>query len=64
MKKLISVLIVSLLFISVFALVAFAAEEPKITSNTVGYVDYTNGNNSNDGLTAATAKKQLMAIDA
>ena len=60
MKKLFAIL----LFVFAFAFVVFAAEEPKLTCNSVGYVDFTNGNNSNDGLTAATAKKQLMALDA
>ncbi len=60
MKKLFAFL----LFVSIFMLTAFAATEPTVTSNAVGYIDYTNGNNNSDGQSAATAKKQLMAIDA
>ena len=29
----------------------------------VGYIDYNNGKNANDGLTAATAKKQLLSAE-
>lgn len=64
MKKNILLLTLVAVFVSALSLFAFAADEPKITCDAIGYVDYTNGNNSYDGLTAATAKKQLMAIDA
>ncbi len=60
MKKLFA----TLLFVSIFAFAAFAATEPDITSNSVGYIDFTYGDNNKDGQSAATAKKQLMSIDA
>ena len=52
------------LMCTLLALTALAADEPKVTCDVVGYVDFTSGNNDNDGFSAATAKKQLMAIDA
>ena len=58
MKRLFAIL----LFVSVLALTAFAAAEPAITSEDVGYIDYAKGNNTNDGQSAATAKKQLLPI--
>ncbi|MBQ4557674.1 MAG: S-layer homology domain-containing protein [Clostridia bacterium] len=64
MKKIFITLLTVALIISAFALAAFAADEPKVTCDAIGYVDFTNGNNNNDGLSAATAKKQLMSIDA
>lgn len=64
MKKFLSLLFMSLICVSAFVISSFAADEPKVTCNAVGYVDFTSGNNSNDGQSAATAKKQLMAIDA
>lgn len=64
MKKLLSFILVSLLLVSALMIFSYAAEEPKITCSTIGYVDFTNGNNSSDGLSAATAKKQLMTLDA
>lgn len=63
MKRILSVLLISML-VAAFAFSAFAVEEPKLTSDAKGYIDFTTGVNTNDGQSAATAKKQLMAIDA
>ncbi len=64
MKKLLLSVLILALAASVLSMSTLAADEPKVTCDAVGYVDFTNGNNSNDGQSAATAKKQLMAIDA
>ena len=64
MKRIIIALLTLSLLLSAFAVAAFAADEPKVTCDAIGYVDFTSGNNTNDGQSAATAKKQLMAIDA
>ncbi|MBE6679887.1 MAG: copper amine oxidase N-terminal domain-containing protein, partial [Ruminococcaceae bacterium] len=52
MKKFLSLLMTALLVLGMFAISATAAD-------TVAYVDYTNGDDTNDGLTAATAKKSI-----
>ena len=64
MKNIGFLIVVLALVFTAFTVYATAAEEPNVTCNAIGYVDFTNGNNSNDGQSAATAKKQLMAIDA
>ncbi len=52
MKKILSVLFAALLIFSALPTVFFANEA-------VGFIAYNKGNNSNDGLTAATAKKSI-----
>ena len=61
MKKIIVVFFAMLLLLS---LTAFAAEEPKVTSNAVGYINFNSGKNANDGLTADAAKQSLLQLDA
>jgi|GEM_PF-1268528 len=60
MKKLFAVMLACML--SALTLVAFAAEEPKVTCDDMAYLDFNKGNNENDGLTAATAKKALLQL--
>lgn len=56
MKKIFALMLTALLFSACFC--TFAAE-PKVTSKTVAYISYNTGNNANDGLSAATARKSL-----
>ena len=53
MKKFLSLALLALLVLCTLSLTAFAAD------GEVVYVDYVNGSDSNDGLTAATAKKSI-----
>ncbi len=62
MKKLIYSIIAIAMVFATLALFASAAE-PTLTSNSIAYIDFTNGNNANDGQSAATAKKQLMQLN-
>lgn len=61
MKK---ILVVLFALLTLLTLAAFAAEEPKVTSADVGYLDFNHGKNTNDGRTAATAKQSLLQLDA
>lgn len=56
-------LFATLVFLLVFSLFAFAAEELKVTSKDVAYINFNNGKNTNDGLTAQTAKQSLLQPD-
>ena len=57
MKKILSVVLVACMLLCACSLTAFAAD------GTVGYVSFGAGNNANDGLSAATAKKSFGALD-
>ncbi len=46
-------------FLVLLTLGIFASEEPKVTSDAIGYIDFTNGKDTNDGFSAATAKKAI-----
>lgn len=56
MKKILTFLALALMFTLVFSIIPFAMEEPTLTSETKVYVDF-GKSDSNDGLSAATAKK-------
>ncbi len=61
MKKSLGILLALFMLLS---LTAFATAEPKVTSNDVGYLNFNKGKNTNDGLTADTAKQSLLQLDA
>ena len=62
MKKSLTFILTALL-VSAFALTSFATDEPTVTSDTVCYIDFTNGNNTNSGTTADAPKKQLLTLN-
>ena len=63
MKKIIALALTALLVVAVFALTAFAAEEPVLTNDTKCYIGFNVGNNEYSGLTADEAKKQLLFLE-
>lgn len=63
MKKILVLALTALLAVSAFALAAFAAEEPTMTSDVVAYVGFNVGNNEYSGLTPDEAKKQLLTFE-
>lgn len=62
-KKILALVVCALLAISVFAIGAFAAEEPTVTNDTKAYISFQAGDNILDGLSSMTPKKQLLTFE-
>ena len=60
MKKLLTFALCALLAISVFAVNAFAAEEPTLATDLKVYISFQTGDNILDGLTSVSPKKQFL----
>lgn len=61
-KRIISIA-VAVMLVVLGSVCAFAAEEPKVTADTVCYISFQTGNNDYDGLSAETPKKQLLTTE-
>lgn len=61
-KRIISIAVCALLVV-LGCVCAFAAEEPKVTADTICYISFQTGNNEYDGMTADTPKKQLLTTE-
>ncbi len=59
MKRFSAILAMALICVLAFAIMAFAAEEPTLSSDAKVYVNYSNGKDSNDGKSADTAVKTV-----
>lgn len=63
MTKRIIAIAIAVMLVALGSVCAFAAEEPKVTADTVCYISYQTGNNDYDGMTPDTAEKQLLTIE-
>ena len=61
-KRIISIA-VAVMLVVLGSVCAFAAEEPKVTADTICYISFQTGNNDYDGVTPDTPKKQLLTTE-
>ena len=61
-KRILAITMAAMLVI-LGSIIALAATEPTVTSNTICYISYQAGNNDYDGQTVDTAKRQFLDLE-